>query len=83
MKNEGATKALAISRFFTNRGKNPLKEIERPKLGKHLPKRISQNDAFLLLESTLNLKYTYRFEKYRTTSKNMDAFQMKVFSSFP
>ncbi len=46
MKNEGAIKALAISRFFTSQGKNPLKEIEY----KTRDCRITKQDGSLVFE---------------------------------
>lgn len=44
---------------------NPILKLDKPKIGKHLPKRISQDDAQLLLDTVLTLRYSYRFEKYR------------------
>jgi site-specific recombinase XerD len=44
---------------------NPILKLDKPKLGKHLPKRITQEDAQLLLDTILSMKYSYRFEKYR------------------
>lgn len=44
---------------------NPILRLDKPKLGKHLPKRITQEDAQLLMDTILTLPYSYRFEKYR------------------
>lgn len=44
---------------------NPLAEIDKPKLGKKLPKSISEDEARLVLETILNMRYSYRYEKYR------------------
>lgn len=44
---------------------NPILKIEKPKLGKHLPKRISTENAKLLLDTIISMNYSYRFEKYR------------------
>lgn len=44
---------------------NPILPIEKPKLEKKLPKRISIQDAMKLLEFSFHKKYRYRFEAYR------------------
>lgn len=44
---------------------NPILKLDKPKLGKHLPKRISQEDAELVLNAILSMKYSYRYEKFR------------------
>lgn len=44
---------------------NPIVTIEKPKLEKKLPKRISSQEAMKLLEYSFNKKYRYRFESYR------------------
>jgi site-specific recombinase XerD len=44
---------------------NPIEDIEKPRLEKKLPKRITKQEAFKLLEYTANMKYTYKFERYR------------------
>ena len=45
--------------------KNPIDAIEKPKLEKRLPKRISKQDAMKLLDFALNKQYRYRFEAFR------------------
>ena len=47
---------------------NPILSIERPRLEKKLPKRITEDESNKLLEHTLHRKYSYRFERYRNTS---------------
>jgi site-specific recombinase XerD len=44
---------------------NPLDGIERPRLEKKLPKRISRGDAELVLEHAFHTRYPYRFLRYR------------------
>jgi site-specific recombinase XerD len=44
---------------------NPILPIEKPRLEKKLPKRITKQEAQLVLEYSFNLKATYRFERYR------------------
>lgn len=44
---------------------NPIAVIEKPKLDKKLPKRITRQDAIRVLEYTFNMRYAYRFEAYR------------------
>jgi len=44
---------------------NPILKVPKPKLGKHLPKRISQEDANFLLEAIPNIDYYFQFERYR------------------
>ena len=44
---------------------NPIEKIEKPKLAKKLPKRISQEDALRVIEYAFNMRTSYRFERYR------------------
>jgi len=55
---------------------NPIKEIEKPKLPKQLPKRISKQEALRLLECAFNMKTCYRFERYR----NRAIFAVMIFA---
>lgn len=47
---------------------DPLAEIETPKLPKRLPKKLSQKDAFKLLEVAQNYPYPYVFLRHRNTA---------------
>lgn len=47
---------------------NPILPIEKPKLERKLPKRISKQEAQRLLEYAFNRRYTYRYERYRNTA---------------
>lgn len=44
---------------------NPIADLESPKLEKHLPRSISKQDAFKLLESVYNYPYDSKFIRYR------------------
>ncbi|MBT3704149.1 tyrosine-type recombinase/integrase [Candidatus Peregrinibacteria bacterium] len=44
---------------------NPITPIEKPRLERKLPKRISKQEALKVLEYSFNMKTTYRFERYR------------------
>ena len=44
---------------------NPLTPIDKPRLERKLPKRISKQEALKVLEYSFNMKTTYRFERYR------------------
>lgn len=44
---------------------NPLKNLERPKLEKRLPKHLTVEETFKLLEITRNLPYKYKFLRSR------------------
>lgn len=44
---------------------NPIDVIERPRLEKCLPKRISQQDALRVLEYAFHAGGSYRFQRYR------------------
>ncbi len=44
---------------------NPLDGIEKPRLEKKLPRRLSLSDAQLVLDASFHMRYSYRFEKAR------------------
>ncbi len=44
---------------------NPARTIDLPRLPKTLPRSLSKNDAFTLLEWAANYRYTYKFEQTR------------------
>lgn len=44
---------------------NPMGDIEVPKLDKHLPKRITKQEAMRLLEVVYNYPYKYKFVRSR------------------
>jgi len=44
---------------------NPFEEIEKPKLEKKLPTRLTKQEAFRLIEMAANLPYPYRFLRFR------------------
>lgn len=44
---------------------NPIADLESPKLEKHLPRSITKQDAFKLLESVYNYPYESSFIRYR------------------
>ena len=46
-------------------GRNPVEQIEKPRLEKKLPKRLSSQDAFRIMECVFNEKTYYRFTRYR------------------
>jgi len=48
--------------------KNPIESIDRPKLNKQLPKRITKQEALRLLEYSFYMKTTYRYERYRNVA---------------
>lgn len=45
--------------------KNPFENIEKPRLEKILPKCLNKNEAELLLQTALHIRYRYTFERYR------------------
>lgn len=47
---------------------NPILPIEKPRLERKLPKRITKQEAQRLLEYAFNRHYTYRYERYRNTA---------------
>jgi site-specific recombinase XerD len=44
---------------------NPIATIEKPKLEKKLPKRITKQDAMMILEYVFNCPSEYRFKRFR------------------
>jgi len=44
---------------------NPIVVIEKPKLEKQLPKRITKQEAYRVVEYAFNNRKSYRFERYR------------------
>lgn len=46
-------------------GRNPLEEIETPRLEKKLPPKLTKQQAFKLLEVVYNYPYDYKFLRYR------------------
>jgi site-specific recombinase XerD len=55
---------------------NPIEKIEKPKLEKKLPKRITKQDALLVLDYAFNGKWPYRFLRYR----NKAIFSLMIFA---
>jgi len=44
---------------------NPLNGIEKPRMEKRLPRRLTLNEAKLVLDASFHMKYAYQFECYR------------------
>jgi len=44
---------------------NPVRDIEKPKIEKTLPKRLSKQEAMKVLEAAYHHDYRYKFEAYR------------------
>ncbi len=44
---------------------NPFLDIEKPKLEKRIPRKLSLNQADILLDTAQNMSYRYKFERYR------------------
>lgn len=44
---------------------NPITKVEKPKIRKKLPKRITKQEALLVLEYAFNVNRHYRFERFR------------------
>jgi len=44
---------------------NPIDPIEKPRIRKKLPKRLTKEEALKVLEVSFNMKYSYRFLPYR------------------
>ncbi|MFC1615774.1 tyrosine-type recombinase/integrase [Patescibacteria group bacterium] len=44
---------------------NPIEVIDKPKLAKKLPKRITSQEAIRVIECAFNMRTSYRFERYR------------------
>lgn len=55
---------------------NPISEIEKPKLEKKLPPKLTKQQAFRLLEAVYNYPYDYTFLRYR----NHAMFSMFIFA---
>lgn len=47
---------------------NPVKEIARPRLPKRIPKHLTKEQAFSLIEWAQNFNYSYTFERSRATA---------------
>lgn len=61
----------AFLKWCVQRGymsENPILKIDKPKLEKKLPKRITKQEAQKLLEYSFHRKYSYRFERYRNSA---------------
>lgn len=59
---------LVFFRWCVKQGymeKNPILEIEKPKMEKRLPPKLSQQTTFKLLEIVYNYPYDYKFLRYR------------------
>lgn len=44
---------------------NPLEGIEKPRLEKRLPKRLTEQESEFVLEAAYHMRYGYRFERFR------------------
>jgi site-specific recombinase XerD len=55
---------------------NPIVTIEKPKLSKKLPKRITSQEALRVMEYSFNMRTSYRFERYR----NRAVFAVMIFA---
>ena len=44
---------------------NPMDGIEKPRLEKKLPRKLSPDEAQLVLDASFHMKYAYRYERYR------------------
>lgn len=44
---------------------NPLTGVEQPRLEKRIPRRLTLDEAKLVLDASFHMRYAYRFEKYR------------------
>ncbi len=56
--------------------KNPMDDIELPKINKKLPPKLTKQDAMRLLEVAYNYPYKYRYQRYR----NHAIFSMFLFT---
>ena len=56
--------------------KNPTADIEKPKVEKSLPKKLTKQDALKLLEITFNYPYGFKYLRYR----NYAMFSMFLFA---
>jgi site-specific recombinase XerD len=69
----------AFLKWCVKRGyleENPIASIEKPRLSKKLPKRITEQEALRVMEYSFNMRTTYRFERYR----NRAIFAVMIFS---
>lgn len=48
--------------------KNFVKEIEKPRLEQRLPRRLSKDNAEILIQATRSFRYTYKFEKCKNVA---------------
>ena len=58
----------AYLKWCVNRGhlkENPIEPVEKPRLEKKLPKRITKQEALRVIEYSFNCVSKYRFERYR------------------
>ena len=44
---------------------NPLGNLEKPRIEKRLPSKLTREEAHLVLDTSFHIRYTYRFEAYR------------------
>jgi len=44
---------------------NPLDRVEKPRLKTRLPRKLSETEAELVLETSYHMKYSYRYERFR------------------
>ena len=44
---------------------NPVKDLEKPKMEKRIPRTLNHAEAILVLDSAYHMKYAYTFERYR------------------
>ncbi len=44
---------------------NPMEGIEKPKMETRIPRRLTLDEARLVLDASFHMKYAYRFERYR------------------
>lgn len=56
--------------------KNFVKEIEKPRLEKSLPKALNKEDALKIIDTAFNLTFHYRFPRYR----NRALFSLMIFA---
>ena len=55
---------------------NPIVAIDKPRLARKLPKRITEQEALRVMEYSFNMRTSYRFERYR----NRALFAVMIFS---
>lgn len=44
---------------------NPLDGVEKPRMEQRTPRKLTQDEATLVLKTAYHMKYTYKFERYR------------------